>query len=93
MSEPAAVAPGWFRRTGGRIRRAKLRTRVLAGVLLVTLVALATFDVAGVTALRTYLVSQTASQLREVLGLYRMRCPRSGKVSVRSRPAGTRASA
>jgi two-component system, OmpR family, sensor kinase len=39
-------------RLPGRPRRALLRTRVLAGVLLVTLVVLAAFDVAGVTALR-----------------------------------------
>jgi two-component system, OmpR family, sensor kinase len=72
MSRSAAIAPGWLRRTAGRIRRAKLRTRVLAGVLLVTLVALASFDITGITALRTYLIGQTDSQLREVLGLYRL---------------------
>jgi two-component system OmpR family sensor kinase len=54
-----------------RPRRALLRTRVLAGVLLVTLAALAAFDVAGVTALRTYLIGQTDTQLRDVLRLYR----------------------
>jgi two-component system, OmpR family, sensor kinase len=53
-----------------RPRRALLRTRVLVGVLLVTLVALAAFDVAGVTALRSYLIGQTDSQLRNVLSLY-----------------------
>jgi two-component system, OmpR family, sensor kinase len=55
-----------------RPRRAQLRTRVLAGVLLVTLAALAAFDVAAVTALRTYLIGQTDSQLRTVAGLYRL---------------------
>jgi two-component system, OmpR family, sensor kinase len=55
-----------------RPRRALLRTRVMVGVLLVTLVALAAFDVAGVTALRSYLVGQTDSQLRQVVRLYRM---------------------
>jgi len=55
-----------------RWRRALLRTRVMVGVLLVTLVALAAFDVAGVTALRSYLIGQTDSQLRQVIGLYRM---------------------
>jgi two-component system OmpR family sensor kinase len=55
-----------------RPRRALLRTRVLVGVLLVTLVALAAFDVAGVTALRTYLIGQTDSQLRNLIGLYRL---------------------
>ena len=56
----------------GRPRRALLRTRVLAGVLLVTLVTLAAFDVAGVTALRTYLTGQTDSQLQNLIGLYRL---------------------
>ena len=55
-----------------RPRRAKLRTRVLLGVLGVTLVALAAFDVASVTALRGYLLSRTDQQLREVLSLYRV---------------------
>jgi two-component system OmpR family sensor kinase len=55
-----------------RPRRAKLRTRVLFGVLGVTLVALVAFDVAAVTALRGYLLSQTDQQLREVLSLYRV---------------------
>jgi two-component system, OmpR family, sensor kinase len=53
-------------------RRAKLRTRVLLGVLGVTLVALVAFDVAAVTALRGYLISQTDQHLREVLSLYRV---------------------
>ena len=55
-----------------RPRRAKLRTRVLLGVLGVTLVALVAFDVAAVTALRGYLLSRTDQQLREVLSLYRV---------------------
>jgi two-component system OmpR family sensor kinase len=53
-------------------RRAKLRTRVLLGVLAVTLVALVVFDVAAVTALRGYLIGQTDQQLQEVLSLYRV---------------------
>jgi two-component system OmpR family sensor kinase len=53
-------------------RRAQLRTRVLAGVLLVTLAALAAFDVAAITALRSYLIGQTDAQLRNVAGLYRL---------------------
>jgi two-component system OmpR family sensor kinase len=48
-----------------------LRTRVLAGVLLTTLVALAAFDVAAVTALRRYLFSRTDSSLHALLNLYR----------------------
>jgi two-component system, OmpR family, sensor kinase len=53
-----------------RPRWALLRTRVLAGVLLVTLVVLAAFDVAAVSALRPYLLGQTDGQLRDVLDLY-----------------------
>jgi two-component system OmpR family sensor kinase len=60
----AAAAPG-------RLRRAQLRTRVLVGVLLVTLAALLAFDFAAVAALRGYLLGQTDSQLHAVLGLYR----------------------
>jgi two-component system, OmpR family, sensor kinase len=53
-----------------RGHRARLRTRVLAGVLGVTLVALAGFDVAAVTALRRYLYGQTDTRLQAVLALY-----------------------
>jgi two-component system OmpR family sensor kinase len=64
-------------------RRAQLRTRVLAGVLAVTLVALAGFDFTAVTALRGYLVGQTDSRLQTVLSLYRplevaVRAPANG---------------
>ncbi|MGH3123012.1 MAG: sensor histidine kinase [Streptosporangiaceae bacterium] len=55
-----------------RLRRAKLRTRVLIGVLAVTLLALIAFDVAAVTALRGYLIGQSDAQLRNVLSLYRV---------------------
>ena len=54
-----------------RPRRPQLRTRVLAGVLLITVVALVAFDVAAVTALRGYLVGQTDSRLQTVLSMYR----------------------
>jgi two-component system OmpR family sensor kinase len=55
-----------------RVRgRIQLRTRVLAGVLLITLVALASFDVAAVTALRRYLFGRADSSLHAVLSLYR----------------------
>ena len=55
----------------GRSHRPRLRTRVLVGVLAVTLGALAAFDVAAVAALRGYLIARADSQLREVLALYR----------------------
>jgi two-component system, OmpR family, sensor kinase len=80
-----------------RPRRAQLRTRVLAGVLLVTLAALAAFDVAAITALRSYLIGQTDSELRNVARLYRLESdgqvrpvqgqPRSGRPAPRATPA------
>ncbi len=54
-----------------RPSRPQLRTQVLAGVLVITLVALAAFDVAAVSALRRYLLSRTDSNLASVLSLYR----------------------
>jgi two-component system OmpR family sensor kinase len=56
-------------RLAGKIRRPQLRTQVLAGVLLVTLAALAVFDVAAVSELRRYLLSRTDSNLRTVIDL------------------------
>ena len=53
--------PGW----------AKLRTRVLLGVLAVVVIALAGFDLAAVSALRSYLIGQTDQRLHNVLLLYR----------------------
>jgi two-component system OmpR family sensor kinase len=57
--------PGW----------PQLRTQVLAGVLLITLVALAAFDVAAVSALRRYLLDRTDSNLAAVVSLYRSGAP------------------
>jgi two-component system, OmpR family, sensor kinase len=54
-----------------RPRRAQLRTRVLAGVLAVTVIALVAFDFAAVGALRRYLLGHTDAQLGNVLSLYR----------------------
>ena len=54
----------------GLIRRPQLRTQVLAGVLLVTIVALTAFDLAAVSALRSYLLNRTDSSLHAVLNLY-----------------------
>jgi two-component system, OmpR family, sensor kinase len=50
-----------------RLRRPKLRTQVLAGVLTITLVALAAFDVFAVSALHRYLVGQTEQKLYSAL--------------------------
>jgi two-component system, OmpR family, sensor kinase len=54
-----------------RPRRAQLRTRVLAGVMAVTVIALVAFDFAAVGALRRYLLGHTDAQLQTVLNLYR----------------------
>ena len=50
-------------------RRARLRTRVLAGVMSVTLAALVAFDVAAVTQMHRYLISRADAQLRNILDL------------------------
>jgi len=54
-----------------RPRLPQLRSRVLASVLAITLVALAAFGIAAVTALHRYLVTRTDSQLQSVVSLYR----------------------
>src|SRR5215475_10625200 len=54
-----------------KFRRPQLRTQVLAGVLLVTLAALAVFNVAAVSELRRYLLNRTDSNLQTVLRLAR----------------------
>jgi two-component system, OmpR family, sensor kinase len=79
-----------------RPRRAQLRTRVLAGVLAVTVIALVAFDFAAVGALRRYLLGHTDAQLQTVLGLYRPMTitlpPRQppGGAFYRKPPAGVR---
>ena len=73
-----------------RPRRAQLRTRVLAGVLAVTVIALVAFDFAAVGALRRYLLGHTDTQLQSVLGLYRpMRITLPGNWVARPRTAGS----
>ena len=49
--------------------RVQLRLKVMAGVVVVTLVALAAFDVAAVTTMRRYLLGQTDSSLQGALTL------------------------
>lgn len=51
------------------LRRVQLRTRVLAGVVSIMVIALVAFDVAAVTALRRYLVGQTDAQLQNAVQL------------------------
>jgi two-component system, OmpR family, sensor kinase len=53
----------------GRLQRAQLRVKVMAGVVVVTLVALVAFDVGAVTVMRRYLLSQTDSNLQVALTL------------------------
>jgi two-component system, OmpR family, sensor kinase len=50
-------------------RRARLRTRVLAGVMSVTLAALAAFDIAAVSQMHRYLISRADAQLRNIMNL------------------------
>ena len=65
-----------------RPRRAQLRTRVLAGVLAVTVIALVAFDFAAVGALRRYLLGHTDAQLATVLRLYRPMTVTMGPLSL-----------
>jgi two-component system OmpR family sensor kinase len=60
----------WGNRLYARVHRAQLRTRVLYGVLAVTLVALAGFGFAAVTALQGYLLAQTDADLHTVIKQY-----------------------
>src|SRR5579859_2124662 len=85
---PSAREGGQVMRRG-RSHRPRLRTRVLVGVLAVTLGALAAFDIAAVAALRGYLIGRADSQLREVLALYRpmlslAKGPRPNSIAVRA---------
>jgi two-component system, OmpR family, sensor kinase len=82
--------PRWPRRPGpsrwpGLSGWVPLRMQVLAGVLSITLVALAAFDLAAVTALRGYLFSQTDTRLAMVLSItgpaLARQVPASGSVS------------
>jgi len=52
-----------------RVLRAQLRLKVMAGVVVVTLVALVAFDVGAVATMRRYLLSQTDSNLKVALTL------------------------
>ncbi|HYS31456.1 MAG TPA: HAMP domain-containing sensor histidine kinase [Streptosporangiaceae bacterium] len=82
--------PRRLRRGPRRPGRPQLRTQVLAGVLLVMLVALTAFDAAAVSALRRYLLSRTDSSLQSVLRLYQPwpRPPgRPGPTTARPPPA------
>jgi two-component system OmpR family sensor kinase len=66
MSHSRTSRPGALLR---RLVRAQLRLKVMAGVVVVTLIALVAFDVAAVSTMRRYLLSQTDSNLRVALTL------------------------
>lgn len=68
----------WPTRLGARVRRAQLRTRVVAGVLAVVLIAMAGSSYAAVTALRGYLVTQTDIALRAVASEIQAHTPEQG---------------
>jgi two-component system OmpR family sensor kinase len=57
-------------RLRARIRRPQLRTRLLAGVLAVTLTAMAGFGVVAVAALHSYLLTETDRNLQVILSQY-----------------------
>jgi hypothetical protein len=52
-----------------RLLRAQLRLKVMAGVVLVTLIALVAFDVGAITTMRRYLLAQTDNNLHGALTL------------------------
>ena len=52
-----------------RLLRAQLRLKVMAGVVVVTLVALVAFDIGAVTTMRRYLLAQTDNNLQAALTL------------------------
>ena len=52
-----------------RLLRAQLRLKVMVGVVVVTLVALAAFDVGAVATMRRYLLTQTDKNLQVALTL------------------------
>jgi two-component system OmpR family sensor kinase len=52
-----------------RLLRVQLRLKVMAGVVVVTLVALVAFDIGAVTTMRRYLLAQTDSNLKVALTL------------------------
>jgi two-component system, OmpR family, sensor kinase len=57
------------------LRRGKLRTKVVAGVLAIVIAVLAVFDFTAVTALRRYLITQTDADLSSALRQTQPRLP------------------
>jgi two-component system OmpR family sensor kinase len=58
-----------------RLLRAQLRLRVMAGVVIVMLVAIAAFDIGAVATMRRYLLGQTDQNLQVTLAMTRIQLP------------------
>jgi two-component system, OmpR family, sensor kinase len=58
-----------------RLWRAQLRLRVMAGVVIVMLLAIAAFDVGAVATMRRYLLAQTDQNLQVTLAMTRVQLP------------------
>src|SRR5580700_985395 len=58
-----------------RLWRAQLRLRVMAGVVIVMLVAIAAFDIGAVATMRRYLLGQTDQNLQVTLAMTRIQLP------------------
>ena len=70
--------------------RRKLRTKVVAGVVAITLAVLAVFDFAAVTALKKYLVGQTDVSLKSALTVTQPRLDRTAPGVRQGRAVGRR---
>ena len=58
-----------------RLWRAQLRLRVMAGVVIVMLLAIAAFDIGAVATMRRYLLGQTDRNLQVTLAMTRIQLP------------------
>jgi two-component system, OmpR family, sensor kinase len=58
-----------------RLWRAQLRLRVMAGVVIVMLLAIAAFDIGAVATMRRYLLAQTDQNLQVTLAMTRIQLP------------------
>jgi hypothetical protein len=58
-----------------RLWRAQLRLRVMASVVIVTLLAIAVFDVGAIATMRRYLLEQTDRNLQVALSLTQIQLP------------------
>jgi hypothetical protein len=58
-----------------RLWRAQLRLRVMAGVVIVMLLAIAAFDIGAVATMRRYLLGQTDQNLQVTLAMTRIQLP------------------